>query len=701
MCEKHICEKTMKLFKGKKLVSLAAALCVMVGSASAAVIDSAVYNTNTNTVTVKGNMQNVPTIKTSGNLLENSDCSSESLTWLKKEGGTVERVMEENGNYVVRSSGKTEEWHGIRQDIYSQLNKYGKGEYRVSGKIKADDLNVTVTNSDGEEVTATVTKANYYVYFRLKNHTKISFPIQNVGSEWVEFEKIVDVNSYGLESSGGDELDGFDSSRTELAVWATANAIPVDADGNKYTKIDDTRDFYVDDVKLEKIERPTIYKGEETVGIAVEDTAGDMVYFNDVQADAKGDYAISFQLPDGVSAEGLTAKVHGKNTDPYDSAQITSAAVEANIKTVYTGDKVKVSFDIFDFFDSSNYSDVTVIAASYTKPDNTMYDVNTKVVKIDLALSSTQSVEVAPPTGDCYVKLFLLNDLNQIVPLCTVHSADVTLNESTLYLIGDSICVEYTSANSEPQAGWGEYIETYLSDKLTVVNCAHGGFSTATYLNTSEYCGGYAGAHTWNSDTLVNSAGSAVSATAVLPMIKEGDYVIVSLGINDSSTNSEKNVGVDIDTYKSNLVQMAQDTKAKGATMIFVTPTVKGKAQSDGTYSNTMAERGTAMKEAAQTAGVVCVDLGAELAAIYTSEGEAKVSTYHLVNSVLTAPTEDGGFGLTDEQIAAHTNKSVASGGNDYTHLSHKGADLVAKTIARLIADSPSALSKYVLDNAN
>ncbi|MCI5971082.1 MAG: hypothetical protein MRZ29_08110, partial [Oscillospiraceae bacterium] len=62
--------------KFRILMSLILSLCVLVISASAAVIDSAIYNTKTNTVTIKGNMQS------SGNIISDPECKDASA-WSK------------------------------------------------------------------------------------------------------------------------------------------------------------------------------------------------------------------------------------------------------------------------------------------------------------------------------------------------------------------------------------------------------------------------------------------------------------------------------------------------------------------------------------------------------------------------------------------------------------------------------------------
>ena len=83
---------------------------------------------------------------------------------------------------------------------------------------------------------------------------------------------------------------------------------------------------------------------------------------------------------------------------------------------------------MFDFFNSDGYYDVTVVAASYTN-DKNLCDVKQIPVTINLDTAATQTIEVTAPTNNVgYVKLFLLNNLNEITPLCDAYQKNVGVN---------------------------------------------------------------------------------------------------------------------------------------------------------------------------------------------------------------------------------------------------------------------------------
>lgn len=310
-------------------------------------------------------------------------------------------------------------------------------------------------------------------------------------------------------------------------------------------------------------------------------------------------------------------------------------------------------------------------------------------------------------------KFFAFKDGKLSPIMGVVQKKRLELKQANLFLVGDSICVHYGNENSKPQTGWGDPFTELMAEELNVVNCSHGGYAVKTFMDYTNYSGNYA-KHTWNSETVMvkNSEGEVVqaAATPILPSINAGDYVIVSLGINDSSSTSS---GYTNETdYKNYLKQMAADTQAKEAEMIFITPTisVSGKLSDEDKFnyalSNNYGERGQWMKEAAAECGVVCLDLGTEMYNHYKeisndgTENFDAIRTYHLYKKILLKSVEEGGFGLTQEQLDNHANtklnKDHTGDGNDGGHLSTKGADMVAGLIVKLLRSSDSSLKYYI-----
>ncbi len=303
----------------------------------------------------------------------------------------------------------------------------------------------------------------------------------------------------------------------------------------------------------------------------------------------------------------------------------------------------------------------------------------------DIAAESSGDIIVTPSfdmaSGD-YIKMYLWNKLT-LAPY-TIPQNIRTLSDATLFLIGDSIVTDYPAADY-PQQGWGYYIGQYLDDGITVENHANGGWTTAHYVAPSTMS-----ISTDHPDVFNNWKEN----------IKKGDYVMISLGINDSGR-------VDKTAYINYLDTMYTYATSKGAEVLFSTPTIYGgvKDSLDGwTYdtSNAWAARGEVCREFAQIKGALCIPLGAKLSEVYeemyqtelgdATDNESKIAArnavryyFHLYSSNLMDTGANGGFSMTELQLKSHPNSDLKKLGNDPTHYNEKGANTLAKIISELI----------------
>ncbi len=229
-----------------------------------------------------------------------------------------------------------------------------------------------------------------------------------------------------------------------------------------------------------------------------------------------------------------------------------------------------------------------------------------------------------------------------------------------LILLGDSICVNYSLTHSYPIQGWGYYMQDFFNENLTVQNKASGGYSTKTFIDGL-----------WDN---------------IAKTLNEGDYVMVSLGINDSG-KSEK-YHTDPDVYISNLKKFAEDTRAKGAEIVFVTPTPG--AWSDK-VTNSMQGRSELMIQAANEANVTLLDLNALLYEKFSEIGDIEKVRYEyfIPNQYLKDK------GMTDEQIA-NASGNVKTYGYDYTHFNPEGAKKLAEYIIELLKKTDFGLNEYL-----
>ena len=151
-----------------------------------------------------------------------------------------------------------------------------------------------------------------------------------------------------------------------------------------------------------------------------------------------------------------------------------------------------------------------------------------------------------------------------------------------LIFAGDSLLAK---SDGLARGSWGEMLAPHLAEGFEAVNFAKGGMSTRTYRNN-----GY-----WDN---------------VMALGREGDYVIISFGHNDSSLHRPDRAVVP-EMYVRNLVKFAEEVRTKGMKPVFVTPVATGTFAKDGRYfdQRNLTKYAQSMKQAAAEAHVPVIDL--------------------------------------------------------------------------------------------
>ncbi|MBS2024218.1 MAG: cadherin-like beta sandwich domain-containing protein [Deltaproteobacteria bacterium] len=138
----------------------------------------------------------------------------------------------------------------------------------------------------------------------------------------------------------------------------------------------------------------------------------------------------------------------------------------------------------------------------------------------------------------------------------TLTQAPVIANAFTLFLVGDSTMADYDPAVYPNQAGWGQLFRQFIvsGSGMTLVNAGHNGRSSKSFYNDGSW-------------------------TAVKTALHTGDYVFVQFAHNDESAGGlESSDGISTDpfgAYQTYLGKYVDETRAAGATPIFVTPIVR------------------------------------------------------------------------------------------------------------------------------
>ena len=161
----------------------------------------------------------------------------------------------------------------------------------------------------------------------------------------------------------------------------------------------------------------------------------------------------------------------------------------------------------------------------------------------------------------------------------------------TLFLCGNSTVVDQ---DNEPWASWGQMITRWFNDQVAVANFAESGETASTFI-------------------------AANRLAKVLSMMKKGDYLIAEFGHND-----QKQRGPGMGAYynfATALKTFIDETRARGATPIFVTPTQR-RSFSEGRIQETHADYPEAMVWVAQRERVPLIDLHAMTRTFYEAMGE-------------------------------------------------------------------------------
>ncbi len=109
-----------------------------------------------------------------------------------------------------------------------------------------------------------------------------------------------------------------------------------------------------------------------------------------------------------------------------------------------------------------------------------------------------------------------------------VSTSDNTLTTNlkpTIYLAGDSTVKTYS--DSQYIGGWGQYLNYFLSDDVTVVNAANGGRSSRSFINEGRL---------YNIENNTYSF-SENNRQSIEDVITAGDFLFIQFGHNDDDTN--------------------------------------------------------------------------------------------------------------------------------------------------------------------
>ena len=209
----------------------------------------------------------------------------------------------------------------------------------------------------------------------------------------------------------------------------------------------------------------------------------------------------------------------------------------------------------------------------------------------------------------------------------------------TLYLAGDSTC-EYVPDAEAPRKGWGMYLGEFLNTNIEVSNHAIRSRSTKTFMSEGRL------------DDIISQA-------------KQGDYMFIQFGHNDSMTGNDR--ATTVEEYTQNLTTFVTRAENAGMIPVFITSVRSCTFDSNGKIADDNVDKyRTAMINLGKELNVPVLDLGAVQRAYLDLIGEAEAQKLFLVNGVTEGYT----------------------GTDDLVHSSAQGAQKIAELIAGLIKNS-------------
>lgn len=222
----------------------------------------------------------------------------------------------------------------------------------------------------------------------------------------------------------------------------------------------------------------------------------------------------------------------------------------------------------------------------------------------------------------------------------------------TIYLVGDS-----TMANKQvsayPETGWGMPFTYFFDSHAKVDNRAMNGRSTKTFIEEGRW-------------------------QAIADSLQEGDYVLIQFGHNDEVKT--KKSYIDEAGFQKNLVRFVEETLAKKANPVLITPVARRSFNAQGKIQETHEIYAQLVRDVASAQRVPLIDLDRKSQELLQNMGSenSKLLFLHL------APGE-------------HPN--YPDGKEDNTHFSELGARKMAELVLADLRTQQSGLVQYVVKN--
>jgi lysophospholipase L1-like esterase len=236
-----------------------------------------------------------------------------------------------------------------------------------------------------------------------------------------------------------------------------------------------------------------------------------------------------------------------------------------------------------------------------------------------------------------------------IIGLLFILAFALPPKKTTAWLIGDS-----TMANKEirayPETGWGMPFSNFFDSTIVVDNRAKNGRSTQSFINEKLW-------------------------QPVVDNLAAGDYVFVQFGHNDEVPT--KKTYTTEEQFRNNLIRYVNETRAKRAFPVLITPVARRKFDSTGHVVGTHEAYSAIVRSVAEQLKVPLIDLD--------KKSQALLQQFGLENSMLL---------YNHLQPGEHPN--YPEGKDDDTHFSELGARKMAEIVLQEIRNLKLPLADHI-----
>jgi len=224
--------------------------------------------------------------------------------------------------------------------------------------------------------------------------------------------------------------------------------------------------------------------------------------------------------------------------------------------------------------------------------------------------------------------------------------------KTTVYCIGDSTMANKANPKENPEHGWAQVLGEFFDERVTIDNRALNGRSSKSFISEGR----------WDS---------------VVKTLAPGDFVFIQFGHNDQKFKDSTRYTNPHISYRHNLIYFIKQTREKGATPLLFSSIVRRNFNEFGNLIDTHGQYTLETRLVAHEMKVLFIDLQYLTEKLEIAHGVEGSRDLHL-------------------HFSPGENPYYPDGKEDDTHLSRKGALLIAEMVIKEIQTMGLSLAEYI-----